>query len=90
MPDKEPRLISYTDVLQELEKSKPNNHLLLGNGFNLSLGIKTDYKSILDQMKENNKEYESVITGNFDLEEFIGACKSQILIDRLNRLALSQ
>lgn len=79
MPDKEPRLISYTDVLQELEKSKPNNHLLLGNGFNLSLGIKTDYKSILDQMKENNKEYESVITGNFDLEEFIGACKSQII-----------
>lgn len=35
MADKEPRLISYTDVLQELEKSKPNNHLLLGNGFNL-------------------------------------------------------
>lgn len=79
MPDKEPRLISYTDVLQELEKSKPNNHLLLGNGFNLSLGIKTDYKSILIQMKKNNKEYESVITGNFDLEEFIGACKSQII-----------
>jgi len=79
MPDAEPKLISYNDVLQELEKSKPNNHLLLGNGFNLSLGIKTDYKSILNQMKGNNKEFESVIKENFDLEEFIGACKSQIL-----------
>lgn len=79
MPDTEPNLLSYNDVLQELGKSKPNNHLLLGNGFNLSLGIKTDYKSILNQMKENNKEFESVIKENFDLEEFIGACKSQIL-----------
>jgi len=78
MPDKEPKLISYADVVQELEKTKPNNHLLLGNGFNLSLGIKTDYKSILKQMEKNNQEYESVITGNFNLEEFIGACKSQI------------
>lgn len=78
MPDTEPKLISYNDVLQELEKSKPNNHLLLGNGFNLSLGIKTDYKSILNQMKANNKDFESIITENFDLEEFIGACKSQI------------
>lgn len=52
--------------------------MLLGNGFNLSLGIKTDYPTIFDKMKENNKDYESVITGNFDLEEFIGACKNQI------------
>ncbi len=79
MTDTEPKLISYTDVLQELEKSKPNNHLLLGNGFNLSLGIKTDYNSILNKMKENNKDFESVITDDFDLEEFIGACKSQII-----------
>lgn len=79
MADTDLNLISYNDVLQELEKSKPNNHLLLGNGFNLSLGIKTDYNSILNQMKKNNKEYESVISGDFDLEEFIGTCKSQII-----------
>lgn len=78
MSDKDIKLIIYDDVLEELEKSKTNNHLLLGNGFNLSLGIKTDYKSILNKMKENNKEYESVITDSFDLEEFIGTCKAKI------------
>ena len=72
------KLISYKDVLQELEKSKSNNHILLGNGFNLSLGIKTDYPSILNKMIENNKEYESIVTDNFDLEEFIGSCKKMI------------
>jgi len=71
-------LINYEDVLQELEQSKPNNHLLLGNGFNLSLGIKTNYESIFNKMKENNKDFESVITENFNLEKFIGECKAKI------------
>ena len=79
MRDTNTMLMTYQDVLQELEKSKPNNHLLLGNGFNLSLGIKTDYKSILNKMKENNRDFESIITDEFDLEKFIGTCKAQII-----------
>lgn len=72
------RFITYADLLIELESTKPNNHLLLGNGFNLSLGIKTSYKNIFEQMKINNSDYEDVIFDNFDLEEFIGICKSKI------------
>lgn len=71
-------LITYEALLMELESTKPNNHLLLGNGFNLSLGIKTNYKSIFEQMKINNSDYENIITDDFDLEEFIGLCKSKI------------
>ncbi|MGP1511583.1 MAG: DUF4917 family protein [Treponema sp.] len=72
------RFITYADLLIELESTKPNNHLLLGNGFNLSLGIKTSYKNIFEQMKINNSDYKDVIFDNFDLEEFIGICKSKI------------
>lgn len=72
------RFITYADLLIELESTKPNNHLLLGNGFNLSLGIKTSYKNIFEQMKINNSDYEDAIFDNFDLEEFIGICKSKI------------
>ncbi len=75
----ETELKDYNDIIEELEFTKPNNHLLLGNGFNLSLGIKTDYKSIFNKMKENNKDYETVILDNFDLESFIGECKSNII-----------
>lgn len=81
MSESEIHLKNYEEVLQELEKSKPNNHLLLGNGFNLSLGIKTNYESIFNNMKENNKDFESVITENFNLEEFIGECKAKIQDD---------
>ncbi|UTC64012.1 DUF4917 family protein [Treponema sp. OMZ 788] len=78
-------LITYEDLLIELETTKPNNHLLLGNGFNLSLGIKTSYKSIFEQMKINNSDYENIAIDNFDLEEFIGVCKSKIdKIDNIN------
>lgn len=69
-------MITYEDLLIELETTKPNNHLLLGNGFNLSLGIKTSYKSIFEQMKINNSDYENIAIDNFDLEESIGVCKS--------------
>jgi len=71
-------LLTYNEVLKELEKTKPNNHLLLGNGFNLSLGVKTDYNTIYEVMKKNNKDYEGLDTKNFDLEVFIGDCKENI------------
>lgn len=74
-------LVLYTQVLESLESTKPNNHLLLGNGFNLSLGVTTNYDAIFDIMKENNKEYESIIGKNFNIENFIGECKNNIIKD---------
>lgn len=44
----------------------------------MSLGIKTRYKEIFEKMKENNNDYEDIITENFDIEEFIGYCKKNI------------
>ena len=75
--DKEVSFISYSEMLATLEHQN-NNHLLLGNGFNCSLGIKTRYPDIFKQMKLDNPNYESIINDNFDLEEFIGTCKSNI------------
>lgn len=70
--------ITYPEMLEQLETTNLENHLLLGNGFNLSLGIKTGYKDIFQQMKINNSDYKSVMGENFDLENFIGECKKQI------------
>ncbi len=59
------------------------NHLLIGNGFNQSLGINTSYKAIFEQMIENNKKIyidavNIVKKCNFDLEKFIGKLKEDI------------
>lgn len=75
--DNEISFISYSEMLKKLENNQ-DNHLLLGNGFNCSLGIYTRYPDIFQQMKINNPNYEKIIDKNFDLEEFIGTCKSQI------------
>jgi len=69
---------SYLEILNEIEDTKPNNNLFLGNGFNLSLGISTDYKSIVAKMKENNKEYITVLNDNTNIEWFIGECTNKI------------
>ena len=45
------KVIAYEEVLDQLQDQEA--HLLLGNGFNLSLSIKTDYHSILKKMSEN-------------------------------------
>ena len=78
METTESSLIDYDEVLKDLGRTAPQNHLLLGNGFNLSLGINTSYPNILKVMKKNNREYETVFHENFNLEEFIGQCKSVI------------
>lgn len=75
--DNEISFISYSEMLKTLENNQ-NNHLLLGNGFNCSLGIYTRYPDIFQQMKIINPNYEKIIDKCFDLEEFIGSCKSQI------------
>lgn len=51
--EKDVSFISYNEMLKQIEGQK-NNYLLLGNGFNCSLGIKTKYSDIFKQMKIDN------------------------------------
>ncbi|MDC7237509.1 MAG: hypothetical protein PQJ45_07010 [Sphaerochaetaceae bacterium] len=74
-------ILSYDQVLSKLNQSLTQNNLLLGNGFNLSLGVNTSYKNIFELMKKNNKEYSIMQSENLDIEEFIGKCKSNIRED---------
>lgn len=71
-------LYSYEQVLSEIKKSISKNNLLLGNGFNLSLGVNTSYENIFKVMVKNNKEYSIIQSKDLDIEEFIGICKSNI------------
>lgn len=75
------KLLTYEEVLSELKESKTQNNLLLGNGFNLSLGVNTSYKHIFEVMKNNNKDYSIIQSKKLDLEEFIGECKKNIIKD---------
>lgn len=75
------KLLTYEEVLLELHDSKNPNNLLLGNGFNLSLGVNTSYKNIFEVMKNNNKDYSIIQSKRLDLEEFIGECKKNIIKD---------
>lgn len=76
------QLVTYNEVLSELNKSTMQNNLLLGNGFNLSLGVNTSYKNILSMMKKNNKEYNLINDKEIDLEAFIGECINQVNQDK--------
>ncbi len=72
------KVITYEEVSYQLQDQEA--HLLLGNGFNLSLGIKTDYKSIFEKMSENYPQYINLDMENnqFDIEKVIGKLKKQI------------
>ena len=74
-------LITYDELLEILENSN-SNHLLLGNGFNNSLGIGTNYSQIFKQMKKeypNYKEIENVLKkNNYDIEWLILHLKEKI------------
>lgn len=63
-------------MLSEIENTE--NHLLLGNGFNYSLGVNTGYKNIFDVMKEHNPIYNSlnIENDNYDIEGIIGRLKN--------------
>ena len=78
-------LKTYQEVLQELENNSNDNHLLLGNGFNNSLGIKTDYKSIFKEMKKEYQRYsvvEDVLSQHrYDIETLIYEFKKKIQDD---------
>ncbi len=76
------KLKTYNEVLEELQGNSHQSHLLLGNGFNLSLGIKTDYKSIFQKMKEGYLGYKDVEgtlnSDNYDIEVLISELKHKI------------
>ena len=76
------KLISYKELLAELSKHE-SNHLLLGNGFNNSLGISTSYKDIFERMKNNYAGYQSIENDiradNYDIEVLLQKLKDQIL-----------
>lgn len=71
-------LVKYSEMLSEIENTE--NHLLLGNGFNYSLGVNTGYKNIFEVMKEHNPIYNNLIieNDNYDIEGIIGRLKSNI------------
>ena len=71
-------LIRYLEVLSAIENTE--NHLLLGNGFNYSLGVNTGYKNIFEEMKVQNPVYSSlnIENDNYDIEGIIGRLKTNI------------
>lgn len=51
--------IEYPELLEQLEDGS-SNHLLLGNGFNCSLGISTTYESIFLRMQKEEPVYKEI------------------------------
>ena len=82
-------MITYCELLNRLNEDERDNHLLLGNGFNISLGVFTDYKNIFNKMKEKYNGYEDLnINGNYDIENIIGELKNQIPVNSSHKLFL--
>jgi len=83
---------TYEEILELLDSN--NSHLLLGNGFNNSLGVKTDYKSIFEKMHKEYKGYSdlngSIVSENYDLEKIIGLLKGQINTESINKSFLDK
>lgn len=75
----------YKEVLQELESNTQPNHLLLGNGFNGSLGVETSYKNIFEKMKERYLGYskvENILKENgYDIESLISELNNTLKED---------
>jgi len=79
-------IISYKDVLKNIENKE--NHLLIANGFNYGLGVKTGYKEIFEKMRFNNKDIYKDALSMFkechsDLECFIGKLEKDISDDNI-------
>lgn len=79
---KESKMIAYSKVLEELNESSQPCHLLLGNGFNNSLGISTDYESIFEEMTKEEAVYEKIKLEikdeNYDIEKLIDKLKCHL------------
>ena len=79
-------LEKYPDILKKLEKlDEQDCHLLLGNGFNLSLGIDTRYKEIFNKMKADYPAYGKIQDlleqHEYDLEKILGELLKNISPD---------
>ncbi len=74
--------IPYEEVLKRLENTNDENNLLLGNGFNTSLGVGTSYEDIFEKMKEEYIGYkkleEKFKEKKQDIEELIGVLTESI------------
>ncbi len=73
--------ISYTDLLSSI--SGYENHLLMGNGFNIGMGMNLSYQDIFNQMaKDSSNLYNSIdgiaSSNGYDLEYVIGHLVSEI------------
>jgi len=74
-------ILTYQEVLERIKDQ--DNHLLIANGFNYGLGVKTGYRDIFKKMTKNNKEIyndalEMIENCGFDLEYFIGKLEGDI------------
>ena len=88
MSKKEVSLINYQKLLNSLEREK-SYHLLLGNGFNNSLGVKTDYQTIFEKMQKEYRGY-SQLAETFkkcgsDIEKLIGCLSEQVINNGSNK-----
>lgn len=79
-------LKTYREILQELESNSNESHLLLGNGFNASLGIETSYEDIFKEMKDDYAEYgevENILSEyDYDIEFLIRHLTGKIKKDK--------
>ncbi len=74
----EKRFINYEEVLKRLENTNDENNLLLGNGFNTSLGVDTSYENIFEKMKEECSLYgEFSRDDECDIEKIIGILRGK-------------
>ncbi len=74
-------ILTYKEVLEKIKNQ--SNHLLIANGFNYGLGVKTGYRDIFKKMTKNNKyiykdAIEIIENCGFDLEYFIGKLEEDI------------
>lgn len=74
-------ILKYKEILEIIKNQE--NHLLLGNGFNRSLGVNTSYRSIFQKMTETKHGlYKDAIKlvedCNYDLEYFIEKLETDI------------
>lgn len=75
------QIMTYQEVLQAIEGKE--NHLLLANGFNYGLGVRTGYLDIFTKMLEDNHgiyaEAKPMIEeAEYDLEKFLGKVMEHI------------
>lgn len=78
------QLLTYEQVLEEIHLNP--NHLLIANGFNYGLGVKTGYVDILNEMIESKSSlYRDAISylqkANYDLESFLKMMTDDIAAD---------